>query len=266
MRLQQIHSLLRVSGTAAGVPVCQIFHSSCPVEVHPEDKFPSMFRMQGSSLASHFLGELSSDWINLDAAWFDFGFSVHGNLSLLQLWFRNCLVCSACYCADSGTYRHCTEIEYLLRGIKVKCIACKQYFPFSWLVSRRVGDCPFKRELQNIAAGSSARKKFCGNTCLLHLLLCSCIHMVVWMVLMLRWLCWYSTCFLVLGHCMAAWPAIFSWFLVCGWLLFVWVYVQGYTISALTMNPDGFSACWLANSIVIRYLHYAAVICGIYFS
>src|SRR6185295_13619401 len=85
-----------------------------------------------------------------------------------------------------------------------------------------------------------------------------------------RWLCWYSACFLVLGNFMAAWPAIFSWFLVCGWLLFstsiVWVYVRCSTLSSLTMNLDTFSACCLASSIVIRYLHYAAVICGTYFS
>ncbi|PVH34675.1 hypothetical protein PAHAL_7G005400 [Panicum hallii] len=75
----------------------------------------------------------------------------------------NNLICSACYRADISTYRHCTELEYLLQGIKVKCIPCKQYFPFSWLGSRRVGDCPFKRELQNIAPGSSGRKKLCDE-------------------------------------------------------------------------------------------------------
>ena len=184
MRLQKIHSLLRVSGTPAWLPVCQIFHSSCPVEVHAEDKSPPVFWMRGSYPASHFLGELSSDWINLGVACFDFGLFVHANLPLLQLWSNN-LICSACYRGDISTYgyRHCTELEYLLRAIKVKCIACKQYFPFSRLGSRQVGDCPFKCELQNIAPGSSAPKKLCGNTCLPHLLPSSCIHMVVWMVL-----------------------------------------------------------------------------------
>ncbi|XP_039819223.1 uncharacterized protein LOC120681688 isoform X2 [Panicum virgatum] len=83
---------------------------------------------------------------------------------IFLLWSNN-LICSACYRGDISTYgyRHCTELEYLLRAIKVKCIACKQYFPFSWLGSRQVGDCPFKCELQNIAPGSSAPKKLCDE-------------------------------------------------------------------------------------------------------
>ncbi|KAG2570149.1 hypothetical protein PVAP13_7KG047099 [Panicum virgatum] len=83
---------------------------------------------------------------------------------IFLLWSNN-LICSACYRGDISTYgyRHCTELEYLLRAIKVKCIACKQYFPFSWLGLRQVGDCPFKCELQNIAPGSSAPKKLCDE-------------------------------------------------------------------------------------------------------
>ena len=114
-------------------------------------------------------------WMQLDLI---FGFSVPANLSLLQLWFRNRLICSACYRADIGTYCHCTELEYLLQGITVKCVACKQYLPFSTLGSHQVGDC-LKHKLQNITPGSSARKKFCGNTYLPPLLPFSCINMVV---------------------------------------------------------------------------------------
>ncbi|KAG2570368.1 hypothetical protein PVAP13_7KG073800 [Panicum virgatum] len=69
---------------------------------------------------------------------------------IFSLWFCNRLICSACYHADLGTYRHCTELEYLLQGITVKCVACKQYLPFSTLGSHQVGDC-LKHKLQNIA-------------------------------------------------------------------------------------------------------------------
>ncbi|KAJ1255998.1 hypothetical protein BS78_K121300 [Paspalum vaginatum] len=76
---------------------------------------------------------------------------------LLQ--FRDRLICSACYRPDVGTYRHCTEVEDLLQGIMVKCVACKQYLPFSTLGPHQLCDCP-ESKLQNIAVGLSARIKF----------------------------------------------------------------------------------------------------------
>ena len=72
------------------------------------------------------------------------------------------------------------------------------------------------------------------------------------------------------------------WFLSikCAWQFgfstsIVWMYVGCSILSALTMNPDAFSACCLAGSIVIRYLHWVGckiwrssmfyfLVCGFY--
>ncbi|XP_039821308.1 uncharacterized protein LOC120683303 [Panicum virgatum] len=76
---------------------------------------------------------------------------------------RNSPVCSACYCGDIHNYLHYRELDYLVQGITVKCVACEEYLPFSTLASHQLDDCPFKHKLQKIAPGSSAQKNLCDE-------------------------------------------------------------------------------------------------------
>ncbi|XP_039833325.1 uncharacterized protein LOC120694236 [Panicum virgatum] len=73
------------------------------------------------------------------------------------------LICSPCYRGDIVNYVRCSELDYLVQGIMVKCVACEEYIPFSTLASHQLRECPSKHKLQKIAPGSSARKNLCDE-------------------------------------------------------------------------------------------------------
>ncbi|PVH61430.1 hypothetical protein PAHAL_3G034500 [Panicum hallii] len=73
------------------------------------------------------------------------------------------LICSPCYRGDIVNYVRCSELDHLVQGIMVKCVACQEYIPFSALAWHQLRECPSKHKLQKIAPGSSARKNLCDE-------------------------------------------------------------------------------------------------------
>ena len=149
----------QASGTADGVRVLR-------GRLH-QDKSTCLLWMRASSPTSYFQGELSSDLTEL--IWMQFGliwFWLHAILPLLQHISGDVLICSPCYRGDIVNYVCCSELDYLVQGITVKCVACQEYIPFSTLASHQLRECPSKHKLQKITPGSSARKNLCGNTCM----------------------------------------------------------------------------------------------------
>ncbi|XP_039820585.1 uncharacterized protein LOC120682674 [Panicum virgatum] len=54
---------------------------------------------------------------------------------------------------DIANYRHCHELDYMVKGISVECEACKEYLPFSTLALHQLDDCSFRQTLPKIAPG-----------------------------------------------------------------------------------------------------------------